>query len=458
MSGNIVQAMFRFGRNAAQTRPMWQWDYGIVLQFDGIELPLAYTVHFSNQRFGGEAFEQVGNADGVAVPDALFETGLPVYAWVYLHTGEDDGETVYSVMIPVNKRPKPTNETPTPAQQSVIDEAIIALNGGVAAAEAAAALLEHPGAHAETLPAGSAATADYEDGVFSFGIPQGEPAVIPTDRVSSLTDVPLSGAAIIEAVGIPVYVSDVSQYAAYGLTETGWYVFARVNAPAGVTLSGAPAVTGAAGSKYAAGTNYVDVAVRFGVVAASQTVTINWGAETESFVFKATDLAVRNLDYRTTFYLYDLAPYAAWEYALTADTTFAEGKNYYTEEGGVYTLAEVTAGDAVPESPAYYNHSKLTLSGMTRNVTYRLNEMVDCPIEIVLPEITDDGYGAWFEMQLRYNGSYSCTLTPPSASVKVGTANTQGQTAGINVIDLQYSDVGGAQLWTLLNTHSNIPE
>ena len=41
-------------------------------------------------------------------------------------------------------------------------------------AEAAAELLEHPGAEAETLEPGSPATASYADGVFSFGIPQGE--------------------------------------------------------------------------------------------------------------------------------------------------------------------------------------------------------------------------------------------------------------------------------------------
>ena len=134
MVDNIVQARFLFGRSA-KTRPLWQWDYGIILQFDGLDLPPIYTVHFANQPQSGNALQQVGGIGGVVVPDALLETGLNVYAWVYLHTGEDDGETVYSVMIPVNKRPKPTNETPTPAQKSALDEAIIALNTGVETVE-----------------------------------------------------------------------------------------------------------------------------------------------------------------------------------------------------------------------------------------------------------------------------------------------------------------------------------
>lgn len=283
-----------------------------------------------------------------------------------------------------------------------------------------------------------------------------EEKFVPKSRVTSLDTTQLVSGTVIETVGIPVYVSDISQYSAYGLTQTGWYVIARITAPDGVTVTAETTVTGADGSIAEAGADHVDIAVRFEVAASSKTVTVDWGEAEDSFVFKSTDLAVRNLDYRTTFYLYDLAPYTTWTYALTADTTFAADKDYYTESGGVYTKAEVTAGAAVPEN-TYYNHSKVTFSGMTRNVTYRLNEVVDCAIEIILPEVPDDGYGAWFEFQLRYSATWSCTLIPPSADVKVGTTNTQAQTAGINTIDLQYTDVGGATLWTLLNTHSNIP-
>lgn len=283
-----------------------------------------------------------------------------------------------------------------------------------------------------------------------------EEKFVPKPRVTSLDTTQLVSGTVIETVGIPVYVSDISQYSAYGLTETGWYVIARITAPDGVTVTAETTVTGADGYIATVGADHVDAAVRFEVAASSKTVTVDWGEAEDSFVFKATDLAVRNLDYRTTFYLYDLAPYTTWTYALTADTTFAADKDYYTESGGVYTKAEVTAGAAVPAN-TYYNHSKVTFSGMTRNVTYRLNDVVDCAIEIILPEVPDDGYGAWFEFQLRYSATWSCTLVPPSADVKVGTTNTQAQTAGINTIDLQYTDVGGATLWTLLNTHSNIP-
>lgn len=130
MTDNIVKASFVFGKST-KARGLHQWDYGQVLQFEGLDLPSAYTVHFANQPMSGDAKTQVGGADGVDIPDEYLTTGLPVYAWVYLHTGADDGETVYSVTIPVTKRPKPIEEPPTPVQQGAIDTAIAALNEGV---------------------------------------------------------------------------------------------------------------------------------------------------------------------------------------------------------------------------------------------------------------------------------------------------------------------------------------
>lgn len=168
---NVVTAVFGASK-VTRTRALYQWDYGQVLQFDGIELPSAYTVHFSNVGIGGEAKTMVGNADGVDIPDEYLTTGQTVYAWVYLHTGADDGETVYAVIIPVTQRPKPIDEPPTPAQQGAIDQAIAALNAGVEAAQEAADMLANPSAEAVSLPPGSEPTAAYSDGEFVFGIPR----------------------------------------------------------------------------------------------------------------------------------------------------------------------------------------------------------------------------------------------------------------------------------------------
>ena len=127
---NVVDAVFN-GARTARTRGLYQYDYGQVLRFADLSVPSAYQVHFSNVSVGGEAVTQIGGADGVTIPDALLTTGKPVYAWVFLHTGADDGETRYTVYIPVTARSKATDVEPTPVQQGAIDQAIAALNAAV---------------------------------------------------------------------------------------------------------------------------------------------------------------------------------------------------------------------------------------------------------------------------------------------------------------------------------------
>ena len=401
-----------------------------------------------------------------------------------------------------------------------------------------------------------------------------------SSMVTSLDSTELAGH-VIEAVGIPAYVSDVSGYSDYGITETGWYVFARITGN-GEKVGSGTTVTGAAGYIATVGSDHIDVAVRFEVAAESKAVTVHWKDGVEfQFIFKATDLAIRNLDYRVTFYVYDISPFTTWEYALTTDTTivankayyeeqddeyilsdinpltyaltedvvfqagktyytlsegtytaatvtegeavtpetyyeasatvvpaiykdqytltadetFQAGKTYYTLSEGTYTAATVTEGEAVtPETyyehsyvqatgtfedgvtyythsgdtyteatvttgdaiPALYNHSKVIFSGMERNVTYQLDQIIDCPQEYVLPEIEDDGHGAWFEIRLRHSGSYSSTLIVPEG-VKIATEHTQAETAGMNMVDLHYMSIDGIKIWRFMNTHSSIP-
>ena len=367
------------------------------------------------------------------------------------------------------------------------------------------------------------------------------------DRVTSLTDTVLASDTLIEAVGNPIYVDDVSDYAAYGIEDSGWYIFARIAAIDGVTATAGTLIEGAAGGIITPGADHVDVAVRFEVASVSQMVVVDWdGEHVDTFVFKSTDLAIRNLDYRVTFYVYDVDDYVTWEYkvnsdetvqgdgkayfnlvdgeyvpaeltvgdpitlyyvlgeevsyTLTTDTVFVEGKDYFTKSGEVYTLATVTPGETIPENtyyelhhtyvqtedtefqagttyyvkadavytevtvtpgetiPVYYVHAKCRFEGMVRNITYRFNTIIDCPVEFVLPEIEDETHGCWFEIRLRHAGSYSSTLIPPSDDIKIATEHTQAETKGMNMVDLHYSNVAGAKVWRFMNTHSNFTE
>ena len=115
--------------------PLYQYDYGQKLILTGIELPVSYEVHFSNTE-NGASKTSIGDSTGVMIPDEYLTSGEPVYVWVFLHTGNNDGETEYKGVIYVYKRSRPSDTPPTPEQQSVITQTIAALNKAVAQADA----------------------------------------------------------------------------------------------------------------------------------------------------------------------------------------------------------------------------------------------------------------------------------------------------------------------------------
>ena len=121
MRDNIVTAVYN-GTGRYKTSPLYQYDYGQKLVIGGVTLPSAYEVHFSNS-VHGNATTQIGNADGVTIPDMYLLSGQTVYAWLFLHSGESDGETEFIITIPVIARAKPTDQEPTPVQQYDIAKA-----------------------------------------------------------------------------------------------------------------------------------------------------------------------------------------------------------------------------------------------------------------------------------------------------------------------------------------------
>ncbi len=112
------------------TAPIIKEDYGLYLKIEGLDLPAVYEVDFSNSESSGSSVTMVGNADGVLIPRQFIKSGQDVFAFLYW-TGEDFGRTVYKFRIPNKLRPDRTSEQPTPEEQSLIDQAISALNSAV---------------------------------------------------------------------------------------------------------------------------------------------------------------------------------------------------------------------------------------------------------------------------------------------------------------------------------------
>lgn len=120
----------KFGKTkVAQTEKQWRYNHGQKLKFEGVDLPANYEVHFSNSKTG-TAKTMIGNADGVLIPHEYFVPGEMIYAWVYV---EEDGVGVTrrEVRIPIDQKARPTDQQPLPEEQTVIEQAIEALNDAV---------------------------------------------------------------------------------------------------------------------------------------------------------------------------------------------------------------------------------------------------------------------------------------------------------------------------------------
>ena len=127
---NIIEISFN-GKQMAFVDSEYRLDSGMYLKFMDIDLPEAYQVHFANRQHGA-SFESIGNADGVRIPDNVWTSTEPIFAWVYLHPTNDSAVTKYEVRIIKKVRADlPNGVEPTPYEQTVIDEAISALNTAV---------------------------------------------------------------------------------------------------------------------------------------------------------------------------------------------------------------------------------------------------------------------------------------------------------------------------------------
>ena len=174
MARNIIRADFTSagGNRYTSTKRKDQYDYGQKLEIIGLDLPDVFEVDFCNEE-DPDTVTMIGQDNIVDVPDQFFETGRGILAYIYLHEGLDDGETEYRIFIPVGTRAERTDAEPTPVQQDVITQTIAALNDGVERAEAAAEEIKNMTAVAETLEPGSSATASWEDGTLTIGVPKG---------------------------------------------------------------------------------------------------------------------------------------------------------------------------------------------------------------------------------------------------------------------------------------------
>lgn len=190
MTTNIIDVTFGSERKA-RTEALFQYDYGQILNITDLELPAEFEIDFSNDKLVSETY--LGNNNQVTIPAKYLETSGSINAFIFLHTGEDDGETEYIIHIPVKARPERTDPTPSETQRSRIDELIEQMDEAVETAETSAESAQQSADRAEAVVEGigdtvEQAVEDYMDT---------HPVVAPVDSVNGKT-----GAVVLNATDV----------------------------------------------------------------------------------------------------------------------------------------------------------------------------------------------------------------------------------------------------------------
>lgn len=120
---NTITAYFKGRKGVAES--IYQNDYGMVMVFDGIELPAHFDCYFSIQN-QEEAVPGVGVDNRVAIPNSVLANPGKVTIHIPLHTGANDSEVEYVVYFRVIGRARPVDDG-TPAQMTSIEQALALL-------------------------------------------------------------------------------------------------------------------------------------------------------------------------------------------------------------------------------------------------------------------------------------------------------------------------------------------
>ena len=125
---NTITANFSNGGRQCVTRKLFQYDYGQKVLIKGLNLSQSFEFHISNSnnpKTSSNIF--LGNNNEIIIPDEYLTSGEDIYIWIFLHQTTSDGQTRYTINIPIQKRPKFESKEPTQVEQNVIDQLISSL-------------------------------------------------------------------------------------------------------------------------------------------------------------------------------------------------------------------------------------------------------------------------------------------------------------------------------------------
>lgn len=191
---NIVNVTFN-GKTRTVTDGLFQYDYGQILNFTDLELPEEFEIDFT-MADADPAETYLGENNQVQIPNKYLQKSGNLKAYIFLHAGDTDGETVYTIVTPVRARPERTDPVPSSEQKSRIDTLIEQMDEAVQTAEASAESAQQSAEEAQAVIADigdtvEQAVADYMDT---------HPVDVPVDSVNGKTGAVVLGASDVGAL------------------------------------------------------------------------------------------------------------------------------------------------------------------------------------------------------------------------------------------------------------------
>ena len=105
----MVEAIFTETTTSLIIAGLTQWDYGQKLHIKGLELPEVAQIHFCNTTQKEAIVMPLTKHDDAwicEIPNVLLENNYDIKAWIFV-TSKEQGETVKTIYLKVEKRAKP---------------------------------------------------------------------------------------------------------------------------------------------------------------------------------------------------------------------------------------------------------------------------------------------------------------------------------------------------------------
>lgn len=98
----MIYATFK-NKNEITVSGLWQYDFGQILEINGLDIPDGTSIHFAQE---GKTIEGTVRNKQVVIPDYFLQFYYDIYVYIYIKT-ETEGKTIARIIVKINTRKRP---------------------------------------------------------------------------------------------------------------------------------------------------------------------------------------------------------------------------------------------------------------------------------------------------------------------------------------------------------------